>query len=166
MKPTLFLIALIAPCASVFAAPAQNDATFATKAADGGMAEVATGKLAAQHAQSPAVKSFGEQMVTDHSKANDELKAVAAKNAIDLPSAPSAKHQAAADKLAGFDGRAFDDAYVKLMVQDHTETVALFKKEAATGSNADVKAFANETLPTLQHHLDMIKKIAASKDHE
>lgn len=162
MRHPLLLLAL-APIATAVAASAQHDADFAVKAADGGMAEVATGKLAAQHAQSPDVKAFGRQMVTDHSKANDELKAVAAKNAIDLPSEPSAKNKATAAQLAAMDEAAFDKAYVKLMVKDHEEDVALFKKEAASGNNADVKAFAKETLPTLQHHLDMIKKIAANE---
>jgi putative membrane protein len=135
------------------------DTDFMTKAALGGMAEVELGKLAATRAQNPEVKKFAQQMVTDHTKANDELKALAGEKNFSMPVRLDPKHQAVMDKLNGLSGAAFDKAYVEAMVADHEESVALFKSEADGGKDADAKAWAAKTLPALQMHLDMIKGI-------
>lgn len=137
----------------------SND--FMMKAAQGGMAEVELGKLAASKAQSADVKSFGQKMVTDHSKANDELKAVAAKKSVTLPTDVNAEQKAEMDKLSKLSGAEFDKEYVKMMVEDHEKDVADFEKESSSGADADVKAFATKTLPTLKSHLEMIKGIQA-----
>ena len=136
-----------------------GDAGFAAKAAQGGVAEVQLGKLAAEKASSPAVKAFGQQMVDDHSKANDELKSVAEKENMTLPVSPNAKQQAMYTKLQALSGTAFDRAYVSSMVKDHEEDVKEFQKEAKNGKNSGIKSFAAQTLPTLQGHLDKIKSI-------
>ena len=135
---------------------------FAMKAAQGGMAEVKMGQLAADKASSPDVKSFGQQMVDDHSKANDDLKGVASKDGLTLPDAPSAKQQAMYDKLSKMSGTEFDKAYVRDMVADHQEDVREFQKESSSGKNDDVKGFASRTLPVIQGHLDKIKTIQSS----
>jgi putative membrane protein len=135
------------------------DTEFLTEAAQGGMAEVELGKLAASKATNAEVKKFAEQMVTDHSKANDELKALAAKKNLSLPTDVSAKHKSLMEKLNGLSGAAFDKAYVEAMVDDHGEDTEAFKDESEDGKDADVKAWAGKTLPTLQKHLDMIKGI-------
>jgi putative membrane protein len=134
------------------------DSTFAMKAAAGGMAEVKFGQLAQQKASNPAVKQFGERMVTDHSKANSQLKSVASKNDITLPSGLDAKDQATYDKLSKLSGPEFDRAYMKDMVSDHEKDVSDFKREANTGKNSDIKNFASQTLPTLQEHLQMARQ--------
>ena len=136
-----------------------GDTDFMTKAALGGMAEVELGKLAATKAQNAEVKKFAQQMVTDHTKANDELKALAGEKNFAMPVRLDPKHQAILDKLNGLSGAEFDKAYVEAMVADHEETVALFKSEADGGKDADAKAWAAKTLPALQMHLDMIKGI-------
>lgn len=138
-----------------------GDTDFMTKAALGGMAEVELGKLAATKAQSAEVKKFAQQMVTDHTKANDEFKAIAGEKNFSMPVRLDAKHQAVLDKLNGLSGAEFDKAYVEAMVADHEETIALFKSEADGGKDADVKAWASKTLPNLQMHLEMIKGIQA-----
>lgn len=135
------------------------DATFAMKAAQGGMAEVKLGKLAAEKASSPDVKAFGQQMVDDHSKANDDLKSVAEKQGMTLPADVNAKQQAMYDKLSKLSGADFDKAYVSDMVKDHTQDVKEFQKEANSGKDEQIKAFATRTLPVLQSHLDKIKSI-------
>ncbi len=164
MKVKALMVSILIPCSlAATAMAASNDSDFAKKAADGGMAEVTLGQLAADKGSDPRVKEFGQNMVKDHSKANDKLKSVAAKDSITLPADQSAEHKKEADKLSKLSGKDFDQAYTKLMVQDHEEDVAEFKKEAASGSNPDIKAFANDTLPTLQHHLDMIKQIASTQ---
>ncbi len=138
------------------------DTTFAMKAAQGGMAEVKMGKLAADKATNADVKAFGQQMVDDHTKANDDLKSVAEKKGMTLPSDIDAHDQAIYNKLEKLSGAAFDRAYVRDMVKDHQEDVKEFQKEASNGKDDDIKGFASRTLPVLQGHLDKIKSIEAN----
>jgi putative membrane protein len=100
-------------------------------------------------------------MVDDHSKANDELKSIAASKGITLPTSLSAKEQATYDRLTKLSGAEFDRAYMKDMVEDHVKDVAMFEKEAKNGKDADVKAFADKTLPTLREHLQMARDVNA-----
>jgi putative membrane protein len=124
-----------------------KDKAFMKKAAKGGMMEVAMGRMAEQNAQSDDVKSFGKRMVTDHSKANDELKSIASKKGFQLPSKqPSGKWTS-------------DKAYMEMMVKDHEKDLAEFKEEANSGSDPDVKKFAEDTAKVVQEHLDLAKEI-------
>lgn len=132
---------------------------FWTKAAQGGMAEVELGQLATTKAQNAEVKNFGQKMVTDHSKANTELKALAAKKAMTLPTDVNSSQKSMMEKLKGLSGAEFDKAYVDAMVEDHETDVKLFEAQAKDDSDADLKAFAAKTLPTLKSHLEMIKSI-------
>ena len=136
-----------------------DDRDFVMEAASGGLMEVTLGNLAKTNAASAQVKEFGAMMVTDHTKANNELKAVAAKKNITLPETPMEKQQKHIDELKTKKGADFDKAYVDLMVDDHKEDVSKFQDEANKGNDADVKAFAAKTLPVLQKHLDHIQKI-------
>jgi putative membrane protein len=147
---------------TVAGAGAAADRTFAMNVAKDGMAEVELGKLAVEKAANADVKKFGQRMVDDHSKANDELKALAATKNITLPAAPDAAQKAEHDKLMKLSGAAFDRAYMQAMVQGHMKAVASFKRESQTGKDAEIKAFAAKTLPTLEDHL----KMAQTTDHE
>lgn len=139
----------------------SSDASFAREAAIGGMSEVELGQLAVQKASDPRVKQFGQQMVDDHTKANDALKAAAAQEGITLPSSTDKKHEELRAKLDKLSGPQFDAAYKKEMLRDHKEDVAAFEKHAkAAGS--PVQKFAADTLPTLQNHLQMIEGINGS----
>ncbi len=140
------------------------DSSFLTKAAEGGMAEVELGKLAQQRASSQAVKDFGKRMETDHGKANAELKTIATNKSVTVPTSLNAKDQATMDRLSKLNGAEFDRAYMDDMVNDHRMDVAEFQKEADHGSDADVKAFASKTLPTLKDHLKMAEDI--QKQHK
>ena len=133
---------------------------FLHEAAQGGMAEVDMGRLAQQKAQSPEVKKFGQMMVTDHSKANEELKGLATKKNIPLP-ADLGNHKSSIDKLNGLSGAEFDKAYVQMMVDDHEKDVEEFQKQADSSKDPEVKAFASKTVPTLKKHLDAINAIHA-----
>lgn len=135
------------------------DTHFAMKAAQGGMAEVKLGQLAAQKAGNADVKAFGQKMVDDHTKANDQLKSVAQEEGITLPADVNGKQQALYDRLSKLSGADFDKQYVKAMVSDHQEDVKDFQKEANSGKDEKIKSFASQTLPVLQQHLDMIKGI-------
>jgi putative membrane protein len=144
---------------NVMAANANGSGdTFLTEAASGGMAEVELGKMASTKAQNAEVKKFAEMMVADHSKANDELKSLASKKNITLPTSPIAKHQSVIQELQGKSGAEFDKAYVEDMLEDHEKDVDEFEKQSSN-PDADVKAFAAKTLPTLKKHLEAIKAI-------
>ena len=138
-----------------------TDKTFVRKAAEGGLAEVELGKLAASKASDPEVKSFGQKMVDDHSKANDKLKQMVGTKGVNLPSDMSAKDkalQARLDKLSGAD---FDRTYMKEMLKDHQKDVAEFRRESKrAAADPDVKSFASETLPTLEDHLKMAQDVS------
>jgi putative membrane protein len=136
-----------------------DDKKFVKESALGGLAEVEMGKLATQKASSDAVKQFGQRMVDDHSKANEQLKQAAAKSNIEVPASLDSKHQSRVDKLAKLSGPEFDKAYLKDQVKDHENDVDKFKDEAQNGSDPNVKQFAMATLPTLQEHLSAVKDL-------
>jgi putative membrane protein len=138
-----------------------TDTAFAKEAALGGMAEVELGNLAKEKASNNDVKQFGDRMVTDHSKANDELKQWASQKNVTLPTKLDQKHQATRDRLAKLSGAAFDREYMRDMVMDHQQDVAAFTRESKTGKDPDLKAWAGKTLPTLQDHLKMAKDTAS-----
>ena len=141
------------------AAKMSADTKFATAAALGGMEEVELGRLAAQKGASDEVRQFGQRMVDDHSKANQDLTQVASAKGLTLPSALDAKHQADVQKLSALSGDKFDREYVGMMVKDHRKDVAEFQKESTGGADADIKSFAARTLPVIQEHLQMIERI-------
>jgi putative membrane protein len=131
----------------------MGDQHFMKEAAEGGMAEVELGQLAADKASSPDVKDFAQRMVKDHSQANDQLKQIATKKNVTLPTSPSAKDEMTKKKLSKMSGDGFDKAYMADMVKDHKKDIAAFEKESNSGQDPDVKQFATQTLPTLQDHL-------------
>jgi putative membrane protein len=138
-----------------------GDLAFMNDAAPGGMAEVEMGRMAVEQAASSEVKQFGQRMVDDHSKAGEELKQLAQQKKVMLPAETTPKQKETMDKLSKLKGMDFDREYVKGMVADHEKDVAAFEAVAKNGTDADVKAFAAKTLPTLKEHLQMIQTIAA-----
>lgn len=139
----------------------KDDADFAVKAADGGMMEVQLGELAQKNGANAQVKSFGKMMVDDHTKANNELKALAAKKNITLPATMSNDNQEMYNDMMKKTGTDFDKAYVDHMVDDHEDDVEMFRKQSMDAADPDIKAFAAKTLPTLEMHLQKIKEIKA-----
>jgi putative membrane protein len=140
----------------------SSDQIFAKKAAQGGMAEVQLGRLATNKASSQKVKDFGQKMVDDHSKANEQLKSIASRQNIHLPSALSGKDQTLYNRLSTLSGAEFDKAYMGAMVKDHQTDISEFQAEANSGRNSALKNFAASTLPTLQQHLSLAKDAASS----
>lgn len=122
------------------------DKTFMMNAAKGGMMEVEWGKWAAQNGQNADVKKFGNKMVTDHSRANNELMALAAKKGVKLKS----------EKVTG--KWTSDKAYMDMMVQDHQKDLAEFQGEAKNGTDPDVKKWAGDTSKMIQQHLKMAQQ--------
>lgn len=141
-----------------------GDLAFMNDAAPGGMAEVEMGRLAVKQAASKDVKAFAERMIADHSKAGAELKALAQQKKVMLPAEILPKHKEIVEKLSKLNGAEFDKEYVKAMVADHEKDVTAFEAQAKGSVDADVKAFAEKTLPTLKMHQQMIRDIAAKMD--
>jgi len=137
----------------------KSDADFSTKAAVGGMAEVALGKLAAEKSSNAKIKEFANMMVKDHGMVNDELMAIAKTKNITLPATVDDEHMKKMDDLKAKTGADFDKAYVDAMVDGHKKTLSLMQDEAKNGKDADLKNFAAKTAPAVQMHLDAINKI-------
>jgi putative membrane protein len=163
MRKLMAMIALVAPLtAAPLAFGADDpDATFYKKAAESGIFEVDAGNQAQQKAKAQAVKDFGAMMVKDHTAANDQLKTLAASKNVSLPTSASVGEIAEKGKLDVLTGDTYDKSYITGQIKAHHEAIALFKKEIASGQDADAKAFAQATLPTLQHHLKSAQAIAA-----
>lgn len=135
------------------------DRKFVMEAAEGGQMEVELGQLAQQKASSDAVKQFGQRMATDHAKAGQELAQLAAGKGVELAKQPARKTQMEKDRLSKSTGATFDREYVQMMVKDHEQDVAAFKRESRQAQDPDLKAWAARTLPTLEDHLKSIKQI-------
>jgi putative membrane protein len=163
---------LIVPVVATFAFAAPNaravddrghqtrytdDDSFTAEAASGGLLEVRLGQYAAVHGSSESVKRFGRQMVEDHQKANQELKQIADRSAIPLPTDLNGRDQETYERLTKLTGPQFDREYMKYMVDDHQKDVNAFEREARdslTAEKTDVTLWAARTLPTLKHHLE------------
>jgi putative membrane protein len=136
------------------------DKTFVKKAAVGGLFEVKSSQLAEQRGTGAGAKTFARHMVEDHSKANKELESLAAKKGLELPKELDDKHQKVMDKLSGLSGEEFDREYMTAQVKAHKEAVKLFEDQSKGGQDADLKAWATKTLPTLREHLRMAERHA------
>lgn len=125
---------------------------FVKEAASGGMMEVKLGEMASQKASSEEVKAFGERMVEDHSKANNELKQIASANNMTIPETMMDKQQKIVDKLSKLSGEEFDEEYMKTMLKDHKKEISKFEKAAEKADNTELKSWAQKTLDVLEQH--------------
>ena len=145
----------------------HQDKSFLKDAAESGNAEVEASKVAVSQSSSADVKSFAQQMVDDHGKAGSELKGLAEQKGVKVPDDPSTVKKTEIKMLSGRKGSGFDQHYAdSIGVKAHEDTVKLFQKEVDKGTDADVKAWAQKTLPTLQHHLEMARQLKAKTDAE
>lgn len=138
------------------------DRSFVKDALEGGMAEVQLGQLAAQKGSSDDVKQFGQRMVTDHTKLGDEMKQVAMQMGVNPPSGLSKKDQQLVTKLNSLSGTQFDNAYIVAMVKDHKKDAEDFRAEAEQSQNPQVQQVAQQGAQMIDHHLELIDKIAES----
>jgi putative membrane protein len=162
MRKLTLMFGASALCLTAGQAMAQMspaDQTFATKAASGGQAEVSLGQLAIKNAASPQVRQFGQQMVTDHTQANQDLQAIARQQNFTLPDKLDSASHAKEQRLQASTGATFDAAYARDMVEDHQQDIADFQREASSGKDPSLKAFAQKYLPVLKHHLEMAQTI-------
>jgi putative membrane protein len=138
-----------------------TDEDFMTNTAMAGTDEIEFSKLASTKSTNAEIKKFAQMMITDHTKAATELKALAAKKKVTLPTDMDSSHKSDFDSLKSQTGADFDKAYVDDMVSDHEKAVSDFESKAKNATDPEVKAFAEKTLPVLQKHLDAIKAIQA-----
>lgn len=164
MKTPLFLTALAAATAMAFALPAlaaDSAQDFVNKAAAGGMFEVGSSKIAEGKLQDQGVKDFAHKMIEDHGAANAKLETIAGEQKLTVPKELDAKHKGDVDTLQnGKDP--IDGPYVQMQRDAHAEAVTLFESYAKDGDNAELKTFAQQTVPTLKMHQEMIEKIATT----
>jgi putative membrane protein len=143
---------------------AAADAQFVTKAAEGGQFEVEVGKLAADKASNPAVKSFAQMLVDDHGAANDKLKQIASSHNVALPASLPPDKKKEVDQLGKLSGAEFDRQFVKSVgIKDHHHDIDEFEKAAKSAKSDDVRSFAESTLPTLKKHLAAAEKLPKAK---
>ncbi len=133
------------------------DKKFVMKAASGGMAEVQAAQIAQQKSQDPKIKEFAAKMITDHTANNSQLATLAGQKGLTVPTALDDKDQAEIDKLNKLNEPKFDKMYLKGQVKDHNSMLSLLQKEAKSGKDADLKSFAEQTIPVVQSHIDMAK---------
>lgn len=156
-------VALTTGMGSAFAA---TDNDFVDNAAAGGIAEIETSRTALEKTQSADIKAFANQMITDHTKANEELKKIAQANDIEVPDDTTLVKQAK-EKILEMRDESFDAAYANNQVMAHEETIKLFEKQANTVTDdkvkgaTELKAFAQKMLPDLKKHLAHAKELQA-----
>ncbi|MEX2595062.1 MAG: DUF4142 domain-containing protein [Anditalea sp.] len=142
----------------------NDDSDFAVKAANAGMAEVSAGEIAQEKAQDQRVKDFAAMMVQDHTKANEELKSIAANKNITLPAAAGEDHQEQIADLNSYSGADFDKEYMGMMVDDHQKVIDLFEGAAEDIEDAELRAFAEKNLPVLRKHLEQAQALEEDID--
>jgi len=147
-SPTASPVALTAP-----------EKQFLENAGRGGMLEVQLGNLATQKASSNDVKQFGERMATDHGQLGQKLQQLASNLNFTLPQDLKPEQQAVVSRLENLSGKAFDREYMKQMVNDHVKDISAFERAASQATNADIKQFVSEALPTLREHLKLAREI-------
>jgi putative membrane protein len=158
---TVWLAATISGATFASASFAADESTFLQNAIQGSLAEVQMGELAQQNGSSEDVKAFGQTLVTDHSKSMDEASALAKSMNVEVPTEPKAEAQQEYEKLQGLKGDEFDKEFAEHMVMDHQKEIEKFEEQAQGGD--EVAQFAKQTLPVLNTHLDLAKKIEAQQ---
>ena len=138
---------------------AGKDERFLKNASQGGTAETQLGELAKEKATNKGVKDLAAMIVNDHAKANEELKSLASKKGVELPADIEPGHKMAHSKLEKLSGAEFDKEFVQQMIKDHKKTIDLFEDASKDAKDADVKAFADKTLPTLRGHLQHVEDL-------
>ena len=132
----------------------EKDAQFLVDAAEINLEEIKLGKFAQENATSAETRELGKMMVAEHTKSWNDLKSLAEKKSITVPSVISTKGEDAYEKLIDKVGNDFDKKYCDMMVDGHKEAITKFEKESADGSDTDIRIWASETLPALRKHLD------------
>jgi putative membrane protein len=155
MIPRIAIAVALSALGTAYAAVPTDDQKFMEDAARAGLAEVDAARLARQKGVSQAVKDFAAHMEEDHTRANEELKKLAAAKGVTLPADVDAKHRKMAEELKKHGAAQFDREYIGQQVNDHKSVVHEFEREAKNGRDPDVRKWAADELPALRKHLEM-----------
>ena len=139
----------------------SQDRNFVMQAGQLGMLEVDLGRLAVQRGSSDGVKQYGQEMVEEHTQANQELMQVAMQKGVKLPTEMSSQNTALMERFSGLSGTSFDAAYKQAMIESHNQAISLFQAQSQQGQDPDLKAWATQKLPNLQAHLQMVNQMLA-----
>ena len=158
MKLTTFAILATLAAGHALAAPAPTpaDRAFVAKVSQGGMFEVAAGRLAAQQGSTQDVRDFAAMEVHDHTLVGDRLTAISQSEGLSFPTTPNAEFQAKMARLQSLQGPAFDSAYMGEMATLHAGDGAAFAKESQDGGSPAFRAFGAETHVIVQRHIGAI----------
>lgn len=139
------------------------DKQFAADAFAGNLAEVAVGELAKQKTRNEQVRRYGDRLTADHRAANEKLAPIASKYQIQLPGGPDSEAQATHDRLATLSGVQFDREFVQEAISDHEKDIDKYTKAISQLQNPELRAYANQTVPTLRQHLQLAQQIARAQ---
>ena len=142
------------------------DSEFATKAAQTNLSEIRLADLAMTKTSNQSVKNLAQSVESGHAKANNELKDIAAKQNLTLPKTVDPKEQAEYDRLSKLSGAEFDRAYTRKQVEAHKDVIAEYRRESSHGTDPELKKYATDTLPALEHHLQLAETAHASASKE
>ena len=159
---SLAILGVAAACASASAASVPPPRKFLATAMQDGIAEIAVCRLALDKSANPAVRSFAERMIKDHSNIDDAISRLAQSKNIKLPDDASLKQKATYELLKARSGSSFDETFMKHNVSDHEQDIQDFTDEAGGASDLDVKSFASTTLKTLQEHLELARQVSSA----
>ena len=151
-------LCFVIPSTRALAALSDGDREFVENAAESGYAEVATGKAAAK-SDNQAIRDFGNQMVDEHSKMNEELASIAKQKGLTPPTTADLASKAKNALMNVLPGKTFDKQYVSSQLNDHQETLQLMQNEAQSGQDPDLKAFAQKSVPMIQKHIDELQAL-------
>jgi putative membrane protein len=143
----------------------NTDKQFMTMAATANMTEAHLGQMAESQAANANLKTFGQTLVQDHTRAYEELHALSNKTGENIPKGIDTGKDASIQQLRKLKGAGFDKRFVQHEIQDHQRVLAAFKREAEHGQNPDVKAYAQKLLPTIEEHLHKAQEIAKNEKH-
>ncbi|MDF2449944.1 MAG: hypothetical protein K0R26_2448 [Bacteroidota bacterium] len=155
MKKIIFIILLSIVSYVSKAQVSDRDRKFVKETIEGGLYEIKLSELALIKSGVPQVKVLAKMIVEDHSKSNKELKDLAEKKGIAVPSTITDNAIKYFEKISKKEGKDFDKAYSKCMKMDHKKDICRFKKEAKKGSDSDLKTWASNMVPALERHKDM-----------
>ena len=140
---------------------APSTADFVREAAISDIFEIQSSQLAEQKDVAAPVKTFAQQMITDHTKTSTELKSIVQTNELkaSIPTDLDSSHAKMLDTLRGLNGGDFTKQYVSDQVSGHKDAVSLFQRYAKSGTDTSLKDWAGKTEPTLEHHLQMAQDL-------
>jgi putative membrane protein len=136
----------------------RADQNFVNQAAQANLAAIKVAELGVKKGSTADIRNFAQTMRDDHKKLGDKLQSIATRENFPLPAESNAEQRATYDRLSALSGPTFDRAFLDAMNTDHQQAISLFQSEAQTGTNPQLKSFAQSTLPSLLHHEQMVNR--------